>query len=225
MKKIVFIDEDRNMLNTFKSHINMSSFKSEFEVVTFYPLESLEKTIEKIHENKPDAIISDYELNDKKDFVNGVNYSVPYNGADLIKSFLNERPGFPCFILTSYDDDAMLHTDDINRVYIKNVLNENTESNHVSFLGRVLKQIANYKNLQKQRQDRLKELVEKSQRSTLNDKEEEELINLDTLVEQANSMSSAVPKELKKSTNNEKLSELLHTAEKLLSLLNIQDHE
>lgn len=219
MKKIIFIDEDRLMLNTFKSHINMSNLKSEFDVVAFFPLESLEQTIEKINEHKPDAIISDYELNDKKDPVKGINYSVPYNGAELIKSFLSERPGFPCFILTSYDDDAMRHTDDINRVYIKNVLNENTESNHVSFLGRVLKQIANYQNLQKERQDRLQELVEKGQRSTLNDKEEEELINLDTLVEQANSMSSAVPKELKKSTNSEKLSELLNTAEELLSLL------
>lgn len=69
--------------------------------------------IDKIH---PDAIIVDYQLNDKKE---DIRYNVCYNGVELLNAIHNQLSDFPSFVLTSYDGEAVEDSDDVNFVYVK----------------------------------------------------------------------------------------------------------
>jgi hypothetical protein len=55
--------------------------------------------------------------------LNEENSNISFDGLELVKEILDETPQFPCFILTSFDSEAVTQGEDVNIVYIKGLMN------------------------------------------------------------------------------------------------------
>ncbi|OCG15152.1 hypothetical protein [Gilliamella sp. WF3-4] len=216
MYKILFIDEEKEVFDNFLDYVDETDSDRKFQVLTEYPLESMDEMIAKIIDLSPDAIITDFQLNDKKI---DVAYNVPYDGVCLIETFLDMREDFPCFVITSFDDDAILISKDVNKIYIKQILHEPSieKQSKANFLDRVEKQIQHYKSRINKSEERLEELfnLRKLGKTTL--REEEEMIALDSFLEHSINKKVAIPKNLKAPRNKEYLREILSKADVLIS--------
>lgn len=211
--KIIFIDEEKNQHNSFADY--MDRYEDKVDLVCMYPAKCIEDTIEQVDEYHPDAIISDYKLNDIKE---NIKYNVPFNGSELMDAYLQERPEFPCFVLTSFDDEAVNSSHDVNIVYLKNVLNK-PEEGKITFAERIIQQIEHYKKRIEDAQVEIEQLIEKRRKGNADIKSEQRLIDLDGFVEQSLGMSSAVPAEMKNLSNMERLKTLISKTDELLSKL------
>ena len=112
--KIIFIDEEKRQQDEFADF--MDHYQDRVELICRYPLSTLEETIAMIDELHPDAIVSDFRLNEIKD---DIKYNVNFDGSELMDAYLDERPGFPCFVLTSFDYQAIYRSHDLNILYLK----------------------------------------------------------------------------------------------------------
>lgn len=214
MYKLIFIDEEKEALDEFKDYIDSKQKQNKFEIVLMLPRESLEEMVDEIISFKPDAIITDFMLNEYKI---DVKYNVAYNGVDLVKKIFEKREDFPCFVLTSFDDNAIKESDDVNIVYIKGILHgaEEKANSKANFVERIINQISHYKNKMENNEKRLLNLIRQSEERELNAFEEQEMLNLDTLIEKNLDRDSQIPDHLKGRANQEKLSELIDKVEKL----------
>ncbi|MBS1515339.1 MAG: hypothetical protein JSS63_09920 [Bacteroidetes bacterium] len=214
MNKIIFVDESQADIDLFFSYIYSKKSKDEIELVKVLPFETLKETIEYILSLKPDAIVTDYNLNELKELI---KYNVPYNGLDLVKKILEIREDFPCFVLTSFDDDAVKDSDDVNMVYVKAVLADKSEANYtkITFLGRIEKQIEHYKSKIKNSENKLLELLKKRQTVDLDAYESQELIDLDSFLERALDRESQIPEIIKNEKEVKELSELIQLVDNL----------
>lgn len=215
MYKILFIDEEQDTLDDFLDYIENSSQKGNIIPIVQLPLGNLEEMIDCIINTNPDAIITDFKLNDSRE---SINYNVPYNGTELVQAFQCLRESFPCFVMTAFDDLAISESEDVNIVYIKNILySSEKESNaRAQFLDRVICQINHYKSKLDEAEKELLELLElrKSGKATI--KDEEKLINLDRFLENSIDKRSSIPEEFKTLSNSEKLSDLIYKVDKLI---------
>lgn len=216
--KIVFIDEEKNVQYEFLEYVEGSEYSNIFDVICLFPCCSLDKMISDIIDLNPDALISDYRLNEIK---KNIDFNIPYNGVELVESFLEIRGDFPCFIMTSFDDDAMISSTDVNKIYIKEILHtkENEKGAKVGFLGRVKKQIENYKARVFRADQELEMLLRRKQNTQLSLEEEERIIVLDSFLEYSIDRSSVIPAALKIKSNDEKLKELLKKADNIIQKL------
>lgn len=105
--KIAYIDESDEEIEKFQRFCFPT-----FEVVPITPKASIEETCSTILENHVDAVISDFEFSEQVS-------DIKYDGTDLINLFLSKREGFPVFIFTSYEPEAINKSDDVNIVYEK----------------------------------------------------------------------------------------------------------
>lgn len=184
MYKLLFIDEELDDIEDFKDYIEEKDLEDLFEVKSIYPLDNLEDMIEEIISIYPDAIVTDFMLNEIK---TSIKYNVPYNGTQLVKTFLEIREDFPCFVLTSFDDQAVSESDDVNIVYIKGILHgsEKGTKAKANFVDRVKNQIIHYQIKLEKAETRLIELITKSEKDILDAPEKDELLKLDSLIENA----------------------------------------
>ncbi len=222
MYRILFIDEEQETFDYFNDYVDSSSTKDQIEVITLFPLENMEDTIEAIFKINPDAIITDFMLNDIK---SDIIYNVPYNGVELMESLLEIREGFPFFVLTSFDDVAVSQSEDVNKIYIKNILHNNKEESKAKakFLDRVLNQIVHYKSKLQNSQKDLLDLIElrNSGKATISD--EEKIIELDHFLERSLDKRSSIPKNFKSLSNFDRLGQLLDRVDVLLKKVDNTD--
>ncbi len=215
MYKVLFIDEEKDTFDDFKDYVEISSTKDNIEVYTEYPLEDLDEMIKLIIKINPDAIITDFRLNEMK---TDIDYNVPYNGVELVEELLKIRLGFPSFVLTAFDDLAVSASEDVNKVYIKNILHNNKEESKAKakFLDRVINQIEHYQTKIKNAEAELIKLIEfrKSGKAKISD--EERIIELDSFLESVIDRENLIPPEFKKLSNDERLNELLSKVDELL---------
>ena len=137
--KVMFIDEESTQHEDFEDHFE--EYWPEAKVICVFPSPTLNEMMEEIEQHQPNAIVVDFQLNDKK---TDVDYNVCYNGIELLKEIQAQKFDFPCFVLTSYDDDAVADSDDVNFVYIKKNLHFSSDEGKVSFAQRVKSQIDKY---------------------------------------------------------------------------------
>ena len=154
--KVLFIDEEKSQHDEFLDYMDAAIGK--LEVKCLFPEPNLDKMIMSIEENYPDAIITDYLLNDIK---SDIKYNVNYNGVELVTQYRDIRPNFPCFVITSYDDDAVADTEDVNLVYVKLLLTKEDKNVKSKFYEKVYSQIQKYKTSIANAQKELTELLEK----------------------------------------------------------------
>ncbi|WP_113626420.1 hypothetical protein [Pectobacterium peruviense] len=221
MYKILFIDEEDDAIDDFKNYADETTTSEQILIVTEFPQPTLEEMIQTIIKINPDAIITDFMLNEKK---TSIKYGVEYNGIDLVKNFTSKRDGFPCFVMTSFDDDAVKESDDVNIVYIKEILHSEKSSNvKASFLEKVVSQIAHYRSRIESYENELKALIELRNNGKANISDENRIIVLDQFLEQSIDRQSSIPMEFKELSNTNRLNEILLKVDNLLSKIKKDD--
>jgi DNA-binding NarL/FixJ family response regulator len=214
MYKILFIDEEKEAHDDFRDYVD-SLLITDVEICTMFPYNTIQETIDAIISENPDAVISDFELNEQK---TDVPYNVPYNGVDLVTKFQSIRNDFPCFIMTAFDNQAVHSSNDVNIVYVKNILH-NPEKGIITFLERVKEQIRHYKTRISEAETELQRLLElrNSGQATLED--EARLIELDSFLEKALNNKTVVPSKYKELSNTEHLVKMLTKADEIIKKL------
>lgn len=200
--KIAYIDEDQTDTRRFQRF----SYNF-FDVIPIIPKDSIDDTCNEILESNVDAIISDFDFSEQLS-------TVHYDGTDLISLFLKKREGFPVFILTSYEDDAISKGEDVNIIYEKKELDEGEK-----FLERVKAQIEKYKHKLETDENRLLDLIAESKKRNLDAIEREELAELDSKIEKALDKESRIPNILRDDKEASELSELLKKVDELAKKL------
>ncbi len=213
--RILLIDEEKDTFDDFKDYLDISSTKDSIEVITMFPLEDLSEMIEAIFKTNPNAIITDFRLNEMK---TDIDYNVPYDGVELVEEFLKFRNSFPCFVLTAFDDLAVNASEDVNKVYIKNILHNNKEESKAKakFLDRVINQIEHYQTKIISAESELLELIKLRESGKASISDENRIIELDSFLENVIDRKSSIPTEYKKLSNDDRLSELLKKVDTLL---------
>lgn len=204
--KIAYIDEDQSDIRRFQRF----SYNF-FEVVPIIPKDSIEETCNEILESHVDAIVSDFEFTEQIS-------TVHYDGTDLVSLFLKKREGFPVFILTSYEDDAISKGEDVNIIYEKKEMDEGEQ-----FLERVKAQIEKYKHKLETNEKRLLGLIAESKKRKLDALEREELAELDSKIEKALDKESRISNILREDKEASELSELLKKVDELAKSLGKKD--
>lgn len=217
--KIIFVDEQKEEQDEFKRAFSEFIRRGEVDVKTLFPAENIDEMIDNIRQENPDALVSDWSLNEIKEDLPR-NYHVAYSGSDLVDAFLRIRDGFPCFIASSYDKDASNSeaTKDVNLVYSKQLdPHFDDQDQHLTFPQRILLQIQKYKKRIADAEEKLEQLcIRKRQGDKLSFEEENELIRLDSFLERALDASAAIPEEFKTSSNSEQLNSLINSVNELL---------
>ena len=217
MYTILFVDEVEEEMRRFELFVHTHDTNKKFKVVAESPTEDLEGFVEEIITSDIDVIISDYQLNEYKP-------SITYTGIDLINNILMRKENFPCFVMTSHDDEAVATSNDVNLVYIKALMNKEDNVN-ITFLERVEKQIENYRSNLEGAQKEFDLLLEKSNGVELTAYEEEKLEELDAFLEKAMNQSSKIPTHLKSKSTLEDLHKLIENTDDLLSKIKIKDDD
>lgn len=213
--KVLFIDEEQETLDDFLDYIEGSTQKGNITAVTQLPLGDLNEMLDCIIKINPDAIITDFKLNESRE---SINYNVPYNGTELVQAFQSIRDSFPCFVMTAFDDLAIKESEDVNIVYIKNILykDEKESKARAQFLDRVFCQINHYKSRIKDAENELQKLIKLRQLGQADINDEKRLIELDHFLENSIDKRSSIPEEFKTLSNSDKLSDLISAVDKLL---------
>lgn len=210
--KILFIDEERDQQDKF-----MDYFEFAFpDAVTFceLPLPTVEDMLAKIWSLCPDAIVTDFRLNEIKE---DIRYTVKYNGMELVKAIRRQREDFPCFVITSFADEAVNDSDDVNLVYEKGQLKTTSDNAKVTFAVRVIQQIEKYRSRIDNAKCELSGLLNKRMSGDANVRDEERIIELDTFLEKALGAENSVPPELKCLSNLKRLNKLIEKVDEILS--------
>ena len=215
MYKILFIDEQKSDIDEFKDYVDQSNTKENFTVESEFPLEDITEMIQLIVKHNPDAIVTDFMLNEYKE---DIDYNVPYNGVQLVREFTSVREGFPCFVMTSFDDNAIKESEDVNIVYIKDILHgsEGKTQAKANFLVRVESQIVHYKSKIQDAENELLRLLQLRNEGKATMEEENELIRLDHFLEVSIDKKSSIPAEFKSLSNTDKLEAMLSKVDELL---------
>lgn len=218
MYKILFIDEEKDAIDDFRDYVEETPASKNVDVLSEYPLGDLDEMISLIIKINPDAIITDFMLNEHK--IN-IKYGVPYNGIELVKTFTSIRDGFPCFVMTSFDDDAVKQSDDVNIVYIKDILHSEKKTKvKANFLEKVVSQITHYRSKIENAEFELKKLIVRRDAGKASLADEEKIIELDTFLERSIDKTNIIPKNYKHSSNTQKLEEILNKVDDLLKQVN-----
>lgn len=218
--KILFIDEQKDSHDDFQEYIDFineheDNDEMKFEVIASYPERTLDEMVDYTNEEAPDVLITDFRLNEYK---TDISYNVLYNGAELVEKYRQLRADFPCFIMTSHDDEAIDKSIDVNLVYVKDLMAQemNTEFNFVSFSVKIQKQINKYRRKIEGWEKDYISLLEKRRSDSANFPEESRLIELDSLLENAIDSHKRLPRELKETKLQSKLAELISKADEIL---------
>lgn len=223
--KILFIDEEKSAHAKFTRNF-LNKNRDRFVGFTLFPTASLVDMLQLIVESKPDAVLTDYSLNEYKNDLASV-YDVEYHGGDVAKGIHAMWQGFPVFITTSLGDDAANDGADVKIIYEKyrsfnDGQNDTTElsedKQHLSFADKLYYEVKGYKKIFDDATNEFDLLIAKQNDSdiVLSLQEEERLIELDDFFEKSLDKKSKLPKHLKGTTNTSKLEQLIALTEKLI---------
>lgn len=209
--KVMFIDEETTQHEDFEDHFD--EYWPEAKVICVFPSPTLNEMMEEIEQYQPNAIVVDFQLNDKK---TDIDYNVCYNGVELLKEIQAQKCDYPCFVLTSYDDDAVADSDDVNFVYIKKNLHFSSDNGKVSFAQRVKSQIDKFLARVENAKAELSVLLEKRKSGKANVKDEGRIIELDSFLEKTMDATGGIPDEMKHLSNMERLNSLIDKVDQLI---------
>ncbi|MDQ8205899.1 hypothetical protein QEH52_00120 [Coraliomargarita sp. SDUM461003] len=218
MYKVLLIDESDEDMDRFLDYIESQKMSDQLDVVKLLPLSGVDEMLDAIVEERPDAVVVDYKLNDLK---TDIDYNVTFNGVDLVEAFLKIKKGFPCFVVTSFDHDAIGNSQDVNIVYSKDLYGRNftrnaqrDADNRLSL--RILRQIEHYHARFAEYKAEYYELLEASRQGDLSATQEERIIELDTFFERSISDAASLPPVIKKRSFQDDLCEFIKKTDELI---------
>lgn len=216
MYKLLFIDEEQSTLDDFTDYVEGFNAKEPLCAITHLPLSDIEEMVNHIIMVAPDALIVDFRLNEMK---TDITYNIPYDGVDLVKAYQSIRHGFPCFVLTALDDEAVNKSDDVNIVYVKNLIHRESDTAKAKFLDRVISQIKGYISRLDDAEKELQGLIVQREQGTADVVVETRIIELDDFLEKSIDARGSIPEEFKRLSNSERLDNILLKVNELLSKL------
>lgn len=209
--KILFIDEESTQHDQFLDYFEQVC--PEIVPKCEFPLSTIGEMLQRIEELCVDAVVTDFRLNEMR---TDIHYNVNYDGVELINAIRKQRDGFPCFVITSHDDEAVNGTDDVNMVYIKDILKPDVDKAKVTFAERVTRQVDKYRSRIGNARQELSALIEKRYSGKANVHDEERIIKLDSFLEKSLDSYDSIPDELKELSNLERLNTLIGKVDDLL---------
>jgi len=208
MYKIGYIDEDKGWRNTFYQY-----FKEEFDIILFEIDNSttVENLITRIYDENLDELIIDFRL-DESGLVN-------FNGNAIVEKILVNNPHFPILMLTSYEQDAIDHVDNVNIINAKDIL-EGEKPEKVEVLkSKISSIIKNYYSKIGKSEKRIEELIEKRDNTHLQLNEEEELTRLYVYLDEINPKDKTIPVNLLQPESITRLNEFVLQTKEILEHL------
>lgn len=199
MYKIAYIDESESDRQNFQDYLKHTADLNDFFLEVLEPEPEPHEFARKLINNHYQAIIIDFDLTEK-------NKLIHYKGSELANEILNIRELFPVFVLTSYEDAALMKVDDVNQVYAKRSIVHDEDP---LFLERVKQQIKKFEQRINDAESRILELIQLSKKTKLDAFEEEELIKLDNFIEKSLNKKSPMPNEFKSLSNETRLDKII----------------
>lgn len=209
--KILFIDEESTQHDRFLDYFEQVC--PEIVPECEYPLSTVPEMLQRIEELCADAVVADFRLNEKR---TDIHYNVNYNGIELINAIREQRDGFPCFVITSHDDEAVNGSDDVNLVYIKDILRPAADKAKVTFAERIARQVDKYRSRIGNARQELSVLIDRRNSGNANVHDEERIIELDSFLEKSLDSYDSIPEQLKELSNLERLNTLIGKVDDLL---------
>lgn len=118
---IAYVDEQEDERDNFFTDAYDSDLFQEIYLI--HPSSDMDATVAELLELKIEALVTDFNFS--------AGGPMGYSGEDLAAQFLTFRNGFPCFIRTSWEEEAYHASSDVNRVYSKDITKDKV-------IGRVL---------------------------------------------------------------------------------------
>jgi hypothetical protein len=204
--RVVYIDEDPDDIIMFHDFTD-----DHFDLETIQVLngDTIDEVVDHIMGSSPDAIITDFLLNEKA--------MVGFNGQALIECVQARNRHIPCFLLTSHAPDALLVTHDARLVQSKSIPfggNDYSELKSL-FRSQISKVIDNYRDDYEQSASELHDLLLLSPEE-LTAVQRQRILGLDEHVESFGLSTSILPKELKDDKSIELLTQLIGSVDELI---------
>ena len=196
MAKLIYVDEQQTQVDQVLRSAVASEQFTQNEVKGIIPSASINETIEAIRSSQCKVLIADYRLSEYK-------ADVEFTGADLVREFQRRFDRFPCFVTTSFAQDAVNEALDTNIIFPKsdfldgNLAGKSLSASELPFFVRVRKKISEYETFVERTTQEWKQLAEKSEKEELSAQEVERLIQLDDLVEAFNGKHISIESHLK----------------------------
>ena len=211
---IAYIDEKKVERDNFLRDMDPLPEEVEIEVVDPKPFPEINKMIDHLLDLKIDALISDFDL------TQGV--MLDYSGQELIDGFREQRPEFPCYLRTAYEDAAIKATSDVNIVFSKeDQENNNTPKKQTSEfelqnldIRRIMSQIDKYRSRIEDWTIKLQKLLEIPDAERTAD-DNDRILQLDHCLEFALGGNSTIPRSVKEDMG--KRNKLIKETEDLIS--------
>ncbi|CEG25309.1 hypothetical protein [Bacillus sp. B-jedd] len=192
------IDDEQQNINRIKRKARQASFK----FVEVPLIEDIEQMVQEIIGLKVSALVVDYKLSTTKPHIR-------YTGVDLVMKLEDYIENYPSFILTAFGDNAEQDLIDVNKIYDKSEY-----FNDPSFLNRrINRQVENFNQMIKKAEAELLDL-KRIASPTL--KQQERMIELDSVIEKHVSKKDALAYSVKTKFYQDRIESLLEKTEKLL---------
>ena len=204
MIRLGYLDEDKGNRNTF-----YRVFKKDFEVIMLDDntrLTSADMVLNEIDRLELDVLAVDFRLAD--------GGWVAFNGDEVVRAIWNRRRYFPVFMLTSYVNHALEKMDNDFLVNDKDCLSNNDS---ISLLKKqISSSVETYHRIVGEKEEQLKQLVEKQKVGELTDKEEKDLLALNVEMNNIDPGSNPMSPDMMQTKSIKDLHEMVDLARTLL---------
>lgn len=204
MIRLCYLDEDKGNRNTF-----YRVFKKDFEVIMLDDntrLNSADMVLDEIDRLELDVLAVDFRLAD--------GGWVAFNGDEVVRVIWNRRRYFPIFMLTSYVNNALEKMDNVFLVNDKDCLSNNDS---ISLLKKqISSSVETYHRIIREKEEQLKQLVEKQKAGELTDKEEMDLLALNVEMNNIDPGSNPMSPDMMQTKSITDLHEMVDLARTLL---------
>ncbi|KKR16707.1 MAG: hypothetical protein UT45_C0004G0038 [Candidatus Daviesbacteria bacterium GW2011_GWA2_39_33] len=196
---VVFIDDDTNYIDDFR--LAGEDLSVNVPVVELVP--SINELVNTIIDINPDAVVVDFQLRETRS-------DIKYDGADVLKLLEEKTYDLPKFIFTSFPSEAEDAASDINIVYDKDSDKLNP------LMARVVKQIDKHRKMLSLYDEELGSLLKKKGAGDISFKEEERIIELDSILEKTLNREAVIPDALKTTSVMTRLDEIFSKTKELV---------
>lgn len=204
MIRLGYLDEDKGNRNTF-----YRVFKKDFEVIMLDDntrLTSADMVLNEIDRLELDVLAVDFRLAD--------GGWVAFNGDEVVRAIWNRRRYFPVFMLTSYVNHALEKMDNVFLINDKDCLSNNDS---ISLLKKqISSSVETYHRIVGEKEEQLKQLVEKQKVGELTDKEEKDLLALNVEMNNIDPESNPMSPDMMQTKSIKDLHEMVDLARTLL---------
>lgn len=202
--RVVYIDEDPEDIIYFQQ---FADGHFDVDVIQIENDSNLEDIVDDILNSPPDAVITDFMLNEKA--------KVGFNGQALIDLLQERNRHLPCFLLTSHPPDALAATHDARIVQAKAVMMASNGELATLFRSQIAKIIVDHNKKLVQAERELEELVAKpiEERTA---KDRERALDLDKYIEEHGLGADPLPDEIRDERSIDLLTKLVLQVDKLL---------